>query len=175
MKSTEMQENDHLNVCVISIFCVSLVLAIFCFSRYADLVGTFSPPNYARVQGQIVESGVKSGNKSGYYLYVKYFYQVKGKRYKNDVVSFGTREGGDWDDANLLLSDYPVGGAVRVYYNPGDPSFSVLKPNTKLSSWGLVLIGALMCVDLAFLLWMLFIINNKRHRRRKQRELRRSF
>jgi len=63
---------------------------------------------------------------------IGYLYTVDGKTYSNDLISFKinsmrirSEKTKSW--AETVISDYPVGSAVTVYYNPVNPQISVLQ------------------------------------------------
>lgn len=63
---------------------------------------------------------------------IGYIYTVDGKTYSNDLISFKfnsmrnrSEKTKSW--AETVISDYPIGSAVTVYYNPANPQISVLQ------------------------------------------------
>jgi len=83
--------------------------------------------------GSVLQSEVQrvSGRgriKSGYKAHVLYRYEVDGRSYIGDVVSFGhlalgTGEG----NAESLTHQYPRGSAVQVHYDPVRPDQAILE------------------------------------------------
>ena len=65
--------------------------------------------------------------------YVKYSYVVAGKSYINDKISPVNYLTEDENAARKAIAPYWVNAAVNVYYDPNDPSRSVLEP--KNSFW----------------------------------------
>jgi hypothetical protein len=62
---------------------------------------------------------------------VDYSYKVDGKSYSNNLISFEfnsirnkSKKTKSW--AVTVISDYPTGSAVTVYFNPANPHISVL-------------------------------------------------
>lgn len=55
---------------------------------------------------------------------VAYQYKVDGKEYKSSRISFSSSSG----NAGQVVSQYPKGKIVRVYYNPDKPKQAVLVP-----------------------------------------------
>ena len=63
---------------------------------------------------------------------IGYLYTVDEKTYSNDLISFEfnsirskSEKTKSW--AETVISDYPIGSAVTVYYNPANPQISVLQ------------------------------------------------
>lgn len=63
---------------------------------------------------------------------IGYLYTVDGKTYSNDLISFEFKSMRNRSEktklwAEAVISDYPIGSAVTVYYNPANPQISVLQ------------------------------------------------
>ena len=63
------------------------------------------------------------------HLDVRYGYQVMGSEYQGDKIAFGPKTGGACGKAMKVLSKYPKGGTVTVFYDPEKPSVAVLERN----------------------------------------------
>lgn len=61
---------------------------------------------------------------------VNYEYQVAGQKFTNARVVFGKIKF-PFLEASDVLTHFPVGAEVDVYYNPEDPADSVLLPKSK--------------------------------------------
>ena len=62
---------------------------------------------------------------------VRYEYEVSGKKYTSDVITFGMRYSfPSAPEAEQMLARYPQGQPVTVYFNPHDPSMACLAPGT---------------------------------------------
>jgi hypothetical protein len=59
---------------------------------------------------------------------ITYRYEVDGKVYNSDLVTFMTNE----VNVSYYVRQYWVRKKVTVYYSPNDPSFAVLEPDKKL-------------------------------------------
>ncbi len=89
--------------------------------------------SWPAVTGLITQSGLKARRRSSagterparFRLAISYEYIVDDDRFQNDVVQFNQ---GDLSTAELerLVSAYPVGRQVDVFYNPARPAQSVL-------------------------------------------------
>ncbi len=62
---------------------------------------------------------------------IHFKYPVKGKSYTSNNVTFGQSTKG----AGVIVSQYPTGKKVNVFYNPQDPKVAVLEPGVSTSSY----------------------------------------
>ena len=74
---------------------------------------------------------------------VAYDYKVNGTPYTGSTVHFGQYGTSDPSYGRGIVNRYPAGKQVRVYYDSGDPSTSVLEPGAGWSSFMVAGIGAL--------------------------------
>src|SRR5437868_6345411 len=91
--------------------------------------------NWPVVQGSIFQSQVEDGEwksrsqgtKPYYQPKVAYSYEVNGTRFQGTKVSF-TEHAGTTDPtwAKGIVSRYPMGKRVTVFYKPNDPGFAIL-------------------------------------------------
>ncbi len=102
-----------------------------------------------------VESGRSTDRKVTYRPEVKYTYQIEGKVFSasNIVVTTGTSY--SYRIAGRILSEYPQGTVVDVYYRPEDPAFAILKPGIRISE---VLVAGFMLLFVILGLLILFNI-----------------
>lgn len=70
-----------------------------------------------------------------------YNYTVNGMTYMNGTVAFGDYSSSDPSHASGIVSRYPVGKSVKVYYDPDDPKTSVLEPGAGWSSFMGLIVG----------------------------------
>ena len=67
-----------------------------------------------------------------YMARVWHTYEVNGTSYTVEKISWGGQpQARVADPANAILARYPIGSAVKVYYNPQKPKQSVLEPHEK--------------------------------------------
>ena len=60
---------------------------------------------------------------------IKYAYAVNGVAFENETIEFGLFRGIlTWGYTGRNLREFPAGRGVRVYYDPGNPSVSCLRP-----------------------------------------------
>lgn len=88
--------------------------------------------NWPDVPGTVISTVAKpwldSKNKTKFFGRVVYQYTVADQQYESDLTDLGPGE--KREDAQAALKDvnhYRPGEAVRVYYNPADPSVAVLE------------------------------------------------
>ena len=89
---------------------------------------------------------------------IEYRYHVGTKEYSSTKVSFGRDRYRSQPEAQHMLDRYPMRSAVKVYYDPADPSFGILQPGRndemellyKMELWFIGIFGFLFT---ATLLW----------------------
>lgn len=126
--------------------------------------------NWPQVPGTITQAEIKKDydtdaegfTTTSYVPEIQYQYQVGGKEFTNQRISFGgTRTYSSIKKAEEALSQYPVKSPVSVYYKPDNPEESVLVQGTKgtmtLIIVGAVFIGISIC---AGLVGLIVIISN---------------
>lgn len=89
--------------------------------------------DWPTAQGVIARSGlsrVKLLNEEKYQADVKYHFQVNGRDYSGTRISFMSTTGSSEKAQYALIEPYPVGAEVTVYYDPDDPSSSILVPGS---------------------------------------------
>lgn len=119
----------------VSIFLIVFIvlLGIFVFTkREADLKE--SSADWSSVEGMVSSREVKrewdknSGSPvTRYHFNINYNYKVKDQTYVGTRYQFhGDPIFKSQTVAEKLVSDYPVGKSIKVYYNPNNPQQSVL-------------------------------------------------
>jgi hypothetical protein len=106
-------------------------------SNWHDVKGSFfsDTATFKSIEGRLVSSSTYTSKwkKKIYYHYsIEYEFTVGGKNYRSDEITFNNNYSLDQEFAQTYISKYPVGKKVTVYYDPHDPSFSVLEPE----EWG---------------------------------------
>ncbi|HHY89643.1 MAG TPA: DUF3592 domain-containing protein [Chloroflexi bacterium] len=71
--------------------------------------------------------------------YVRYRYTVMGQTYTSDTISIGVKATQTPEAARRAADRYPVGSSVVVYYDPKNPSDSVLERVSGTDSPGLII------------------------------------
>ncbi len=114
-----------------------------------------SSHNWIPIPGVISESYINSrvspdDGETTYIHVITYMYQLVGNSYQGSRVSFGSEEVsyGSEKKAACLVARYPAGSQQTVYYDPDDPSQSVLEQkyntNNAIMFLILVILGAAM-------------------------------
>ncbi|WP_319522566.1 DUF3137 domain-containing protein [uncultured Desulfosarcina sp.] len=110
---------------------IGIVIAVVSYNGYRTSLASKSWPS---VTGNIVQSEIeKQTSTSGEgankkttvkeYPKIAYQYNIDGKTYKSGKISFGST-----GNAKKVVSRYPQGKTVPVYYNPDKPGQAVLVP-----------------------------------------------
>jgi len=87
-----------------------------------SLRGVVVSRGWATTDGLVVKSDTVPGRRGALRADVRYTYSVAGRSFT------GTRIGEVFfADGEELVSRYPVGARIRVYYDPGDPGSSLLQ------------------------------------------------
>lgn len=107
--------------------------------------------DWVQANGEIDSAEVEvssSDDGDTYFARINYTYYVQDEPYKSDRVYFGY--GGNWemsssgDGAYELVEEYPRGKEVIVYYDPDDPSMSVLEKRANSIVYILMGVGVAM-------------------------------
>lgn len=107
---------------------------------------------WPETDGIIIESGIyerkdDDNSKIYYSLMIKYSFIVNGKTYTGNRKSYQTEEHSDRKIIEDILTDYPKGAVIRIFYKPENPEFSVLERGEPLGNfviylgWGLLFLG----------------------------------
>ncbi|MBS0263661.1 MAG: DUF3592 domain-containing protein [Planctomycetes bacterium] len=89
---------------------------------------------------------------------IQYEYEVNSRSWTGNRVTIAD-VGCNSDDAHALAAQYPVGKSVSVYYDPQDPTSSVLVPGASTGSIVPLVLGPLWCVACAVALKVLVFSN----------------
>jgi hypothetical protein len=86
--------------------------------------GTIMKTNLVRIFGPHQTEGYQPG--------LQYMYKVDGRSYVGTRIDFHTQDSVHAkESAESWLYKYPRGSAVRVYYDPKNPSITILEPGMK--------------------------------------------
>ena len=86
---------------------------------------------------------------------VQYTYTVEGSSYEGNTIGFGTMSHNEKSDAQEELKSYPKGKTIVVYYDPENPSDSVLKKGV---FWPMYIVIAVMVIVLIGSIWASFAL-----------------
>ena len=133
---------------------VAVAVIVFLIRRRiaAKAAASLSWPN---AEGSITDSAVQSHwdqnhRRNTYSAAIQYVYRIEDVEYRSSRVAWGGRASSTDDrPARELAGRYPVGAAVRVYYNPDKRSEAVLEPSGRgglqtltFVMWTFAVIGA---------------------------------
>jgi hypothetical protein len=133
---------------------IVLIGLYFGWRALKDWMRYRSSGNWIPITAQVTKSFVDttvdsdSGNTT-YTPIITYTYLLVGKSYQGDLISFGSKgQGMKSKKAEALVVCYPVDSQPVIYYNPDDPSQSVLERKYNragaLTCLGFLLFGAAM-------------------------------
>jgi len=128
-------------------FLLGWALLFESISRLSDAQDSSGWPT---TTGTVLESDIhdsvwlqrKKAAEPHYQPTVEYVYTVDGTEYKNDRVSFTEHSGSterSW--AEDIVTRFPAGAEVTVYYKPGDPSAAVLDPGVDQDNYIVLIIA----------------------------------
>jgi len=114
---------------ILGVFWLLLLLSMFNVYKFDGLQKNASE-TYKKTEGKIFSSELRTikGNRMlKHDVIIKYAYRAEGREFTSERVRFnGTRRNFPFkEDAELFIKKYPV-GITDVYYDPEDPSMSVL-------------------------------------------------
>jgi hypothetical protein len=114
--------------------------------------------NWIPITGKVIRSEVEStidldGGGGTYTPIVAYTYQLVGKSYEGSRISFGSDGSGSGKLKKPagVVARYPLGSQQTVYYDPNDPSQSVLERKWDLNGVIFFLILELIGAGLIYL------------------------
>ncbi len=90
-----------------------------------------------------------------YSVRVKYSYIVEGSNFDGNTVGFGTMSHNERSDAQEELKSYPKGKTIDVYYDPENPSDSVLNKGV---FWPMYIVIVVMVIILIGSIWASFAL-----------------
>lgn len=121
--------------------------SFFAYQGLADWYAGVRSTTWQTAAGTVLDTRLASGSGSGrnsgpqYSAHVAYMYNVGGRSFVGDRLSFGRlTRGSGYGDSQALLKRYRRGIVVSVHYDPARPERSVLEPGW---TWGSVLMAAM--------------------------------
>jgi hypothetical protein len=130
--------------CVLVVLNTVFISVIFFTQRKINAVN-----QWPATTGTVVTSMLESrSSEDGYtnYPVVVYTYQLMGQTYQSRTIAPGMEVGGT--GAGQVISRYPLGSQVQVFYNPQNPSDAVLEkkaPAQFLMWFLLILFDVVLC------------------------------
>lgn len=121
-------------------------LALFVIGR--NFLNGLNSRNWPITEGRVVHSGVQAhqsmdddGETSTTYgASIQYEYNVSGQEIQGARRSFTEMRTNSVRRAEQILTRYPQGSSVTVYYHPDNPSLSVLEPGVKWWTYILMIV-----------------------------------
>ncbi len=103
---------------------------------------------WEQVSGTIVSSEIEDASDTTgerYVAQVVYTYEVDGAIYEGNQLDLrGSTYLSNREDAEQLLAPYPIGASVMPYFDPADPSRTVLDRGLPGAIWGFVGVGSVL-------------------------------
>jgi hypothetical protein len=115
--------------------------------------------DWPSAEGQVLSSRVKVSHGSGahggtsYSADIGYSYEVGQARHLASRVAYGDYGASLQGHALSIVERYPVDSHVRVFYDPEEPSESVLEPGVKLQTFLFPVLGLLFTAAGGAILW----------------------
>jgi hypothetical protein len=88
----------------------------------------------------------KSKGKGIYHAKIVYQFHVKEQTYRGTQIAFGDFDTSDPSHAQQIVTRYPKGKTVKVYYRDSDPDICVLEPGIQARAWFFPTISLVFCV-----------------------------
>ena len=117
--------------------------------------------SWPSVEGEVVLSQIREEIGGGPYgVYgtkkpeIRYEYTVDGKKYSSRKIKFGRQP------SHEIVSRYPTGQKIKVFYNPDNPNQAVLISGGSLAG---VYIGVILCI-IAVAGWIFAVMGEERVR-----------
>lgn len=113
---------------------LSLFTVAICIRNKEIIKWWFVNPSitYAITDGKIIESNIShTGVHGGWKFNISYEYFVEDTQYRSNIVHYGYQTSSDKSYAEGYITKYPIEKTVVVYFDPNNPSLSVLEPEVK--------------------------------------------
>jgi hypothetical protein len=140
-----------------------IIALVFIFLALRNSRKASASRSWPTTAGKVIASGIEprrsrsgtSGYSTSYYPVVQYQYQVEGRTYMSNRITFGNEVGYGWTNmAQKQVDNYPPGSNVAVFYDPNDPAVAVLERTAGASSkiyWVIaIIILVILGVTMAF-------------------------
>jgi hypothetical protein len=95
-----------------------------------DTIMNLRAVSYPTVPGVVLSSVPRPHPSSNLWrAKIHYQYAVNGSEYKSESIRYNTAgKGAGKGETKALVDTYPVGGNVKVYFNPSNPADAILQP-----------------------------------------------
>jgi len=159
-----MEEPSKKQLFLVFGFFILLSISWLIFSVYGDVKAVQSllwPSTEGTVISGSVETShsTKGGSKS--WPVIRYSFSVKGVEYESDRYSSTVARGSSfW--AKEVVENHPAGSTIRVFYNPDDPSKSLLDRGFQKDDIWMTFLSLSISILLIYALKLqLKVLNNK--------------
>lgn len=103
--------------------------------------------NWPTIVGTVQDTQIadfsRSSSTPSFKPIVTYQYSVNGKDYSNNRLTVISKTYGTLIEAEAIVAKYPVQQKVVVLYNPQNPQDSILKHQSKMISYFIIIFGLL--------------------------------
>ncbi len=147
---------------------LSLLIALLAFISGARQIGkSRGCRNWPSTTGEICTSRVEDlfedpgESPRQYKPMISYKYQVGERVYHGSNISIGGNPIGYRQPMEKIVSTYPVGASVRVYYNPDDLSESVLEKESYRAPRAIILGVVFVLIAISIACYMAAIISGR--------------
>jgi len=138
------------------------ILAVICAAALPRYVRAKGSEHWPTADGVITGSWlrVSSGRSAPvYHAEIEFRYRVGSTEYQSKKVSLGFEHAQSRRGAEAVLDRYLTGEAVKVYFDPGDPSVGILEPGLDdegnlLYKMDLLMIGAFVWASVVVTIWV---------------------
>lgn len=131
------RDGSALGIGILLLLGTIFAVAGYCMAEYwgkPTLKQAKESVNWPTTMGVIEESQVKThrgDDSTTYSPYVLFRYEVDGQEIRSDMVYMGANFSSNNRSAHQkVVTKYPVGAEVKVYYKPDDPFIAILEPGT---------------------------------------------
>jgi hypothetical protein len=154
--------------CLSSIFSMGLFLLIglgLSFWGWTILQNARASASWPIADGRVTNSEVNHTTDAeggdSYSPEITYTYAVNDTNLNNSTIKFGENSYSSRKKAEEILSNYPVGKNVTVYYDPEKPDRSVLEPGVSAGSFIVLGIGVFFILITLAILPISFFLRNR--------------
>jgi hypothetical protein len=154
--------------CLSSIFSMGLFLLIglgLSFWGWTILQNARASASWPIAEGRVTNSEVNHTTDAeggdSYSPEITYTYAVNDTNLNNSTIKFGENSYSSRKKAEEILSNYPVGKNVTVYYDPEKPDRSVLEPGVSAGSFIVLGIGVFFILITLAILPISFFLRNR--------------
>jgi hypothetical protein len=99
------------------------------------------PTSAGRITESTLDHSTDAEGSDSYSPKITYTYSVNNLFYDSGTIKFGENSYSSQRKAQEILSHYPVGQSVTVYYEPDNPGKAVLEPGVSAGSYIVLAIG----------------------------------